>query len=87
MKACEVALEDCMVQNVEQVRINVFVIKMDMQITNAGMAILEKMRNVLSKAARERLLPLRGIQKHRLFVSTRKADEIMNKIKLEISQD
>ena len=47
MKACEVALEDCMVQNVEQVRINVFVIKMDMQITNAGMAILEKMRNVL----------------------------------------
>ena len=87
MKACEVALEDCMVQNVEQVRINVFVIKMDMQITNAGMAILEKMRNVLSKAARERLPPLREIQKHRLFVSTRKADEIMNKIKLEISQD
>ena len=87
MKACEVALEDCMVQNVEQVRINVFVIKMDMQITNVGMAIFEKMRNVLSKAARERLPPLRGIEKHRLFVSTRKADEIMNKIKLEISQD
>ena len=67
MKECEVALVDCIVPNVEEERSNVFVIKMNMQITNEDMTILEKMRNVLSKETRERLPPLRGIEKHRLL--------------------
>ena len=37
-----------------------------MQIMNEDMSILEKMRNVLSKETRERLPPLRRIEKHRL---------------------
>ena len=49
MKECEVALEDCMVPNVEEERSSVFVIKMNMQITKEDMTILEKMHNVLSK--------------------------------------
>ena len=46
------------------------------------MTILEKMRNVLSKETRERLLPLKGIEKHRLLEVTRKVDEVMNKIEV-----
>ena len=79
MKECVAALEDCMVPNVEEEISNVFVIKMDMQITNEDMTILEKMHNVLSKEIRERLPPLRGIEKHRLLEGTRKVDEVMNK--------
>ena len=82
MKECEVALEDCMVPNVEEERSNVFVITMNMQMTNEDMTILEKMRNVLSKETRERLSPLRGIEKHRLLEATRKVDEVMNKIEV-----
>ena len=40
------------------------------------------MRNVLSKETRERLPPLRGIEKHRLLEATRKVDEVMNKIEV-----
>ena len=79
MKECEVALEDSMVPNVEEKRSNVFVIKMNMQITNENMTILQKMRNVLSKEKRARLPPLRGIEKHRSLEATRKVDEVMNK--------
>ena len=43
LKKCEVALEDCMVPNVEEKRGNVFVIKMNVQITKKDMTILEKM--------------------------------------------
>ena len=82
MKECEVALEDCMVPNVEEERSNVFVIKMNMQITNEDMILLEKMRHVLSKETRERLPPLRGIEEHRLLEPTRKVDEVMNKIEV-----
>ena len=42
MKECEVALEDCMVPNVEEERSNVFVINRNMQTTNEDMMILEK---------------------------------------------
>ena len=70
MKECEVALEDCMVPNVEEERSNVFVIKMNMQIMNKDMTILEKMCNVLLKETRERLPPLRGIEKLRLLEAT-----------------
>ena len=59
IKECEVVLEDCVVSNVEEERSNVFVIKMNMQITNEDRTILEKMRNVLSKKTREKLPPLR----------------------------
>ena len=79
MKECEVVLEDCMVPNVEEERSNVFVIKMNMQITNKDMTILEKMHNVLSKETRERMPPLSGIEKHRLMEATRKVDEVMTK--------
>ena len=34
---------------------------------------------MLSKETRERLPPLRGIEKHRLLENTRKVDEVMNK--------
>ena len=81
MKNCEVALEDRIVPNVEE-RSSVFVIKMNMQITNKDMTILEKMRNVLWKETRERLPSLRGIEKHRLLEATRKVDEVMNKIEV-----
>ena len=67
MKECEVVLEDCMVPSVEEARSNVFVTKMNMQITNEGITLLRKMRNVLSKETRERFPPLRGIEKHRLL--------------------
>ena len=80
MKEREVALEDCMVPNVEEERSNVFVIKMNMQITNEDMAILEKICNVLSKETRERLPALRGTEKHRLLEATRKVAEVINKI-------
>ena len=82
MKECEVVLEDCMMPNVEEERSNVFLIKMNMQITNEDMTILEKMRNVLSKETRERLSPLRVIKKNRLLEATRKVDEVMNKIEV-----
>ena len=81
-KECEVALEDCIVPNVEKKRSNVFVIKMNMQITSEDMIILEKMHNVLSNETRERLPLLRGIEKHRLLETTRKVDEVMNKIEV-----
>ena len=42
MKECEVALEDCMVPNVEEERSNVFVINRNMQTTNEDMMIPEK---------------------------------------------
>ena len=79
MKECEVVLEDCMVPNVDEERSNAFVIRMNMQIANQDMAIIEKMRNGLSKETRERLPLLRGIEKHRLLEATRKVDEVMNK--------
>ena len=82
MKECEVVLEDCMVPNVEEERSNAFVIKMNMQITNEDMTILEKMHNVLSKENGERLPPLTGTEKHRLLEATRKVDEVMNKIEV-----
>ena len=68
--------------NDEGERSNVFVIKMNIQFTNEDMTILEKMRNVLSKETREKLSPLRGIEKHRLLEGTRKVDEVMNKIEV-----
>ena len=82
MKECEVALEDCMVPNIEEERSNVFVIKMNMKIMNEDMTILEKLCNVLLKETRERLPPLRGIEKHRLLEATRKVDDVMNKIEV-----
>ena len=82
MKECEVVLEDCMVPNAVEEKSNIFVIKMNVQITNEGMTILKKMRNGLSKKTRERLLPLREIEKHRFLQATRKLDEVMNKIKV-----
>ena len=36
------------------------------------------MHYVLSKETRERLLPLREIERHRLFEATKKIDEVMN---------
>ena len=44
----------------------------------------EERRNVfvLSKEARKRLPPLRGIEKHRLFKANRREDEVMNKIEV-----
>ena len=66
--------------NVEEERSNVFVTKMNMQIMNEDMTMLEKMCNVLLKETRERLPPLRGIEKHRLLEATRKVDKVMNKI-------
>ena len=51
-KECEVVLEDCTVPNVEEERSNIFVIKINMQITNEDMTILENMRNVLLKKTR-----------------------------------
>ena len=82
MKECEVTLEDCMVPNNEEERSNVFVIKMNMQITDDDMTILKKLHNVLSKETRERLPPLSGTEKHRLLEATRKVDEVMNKIEV-----
>ena len=82
MKKCEVALKDCMVPNVDEERSNVFVIKMNMQIKNKDMGILEKMRDVLLKETRERLPPLRQMEKHRLLEATRKVDEVLNKIEV-----
>ena len=67
MKECEVSIEDCMVLYFEEERRNVFVTKMNMQIANEDMTILEKEHNVVSKETRERLPPLTGIEKHRLL--------------------
>ena len=75
-------LEDCMVLNLEEERCTVFVIKMNIQIKNEDMTIIEKMRNVLSKKTRERLPPMKGIEKHRLLEATRKVDEVVNKIEV-----
>ena len=82
IKECEVALEDCMVPIVEEERSNIFVIKINMQITNEYMTILEKMHDVLLKETRERLPPMRGIEKHRLLEATRKVVEVMNSIEV-----
>ena len=43
MKECVVVLKDCIVPNVEKERSSVFIIKMNMQITNEDMTIFEKM--------------------------------------------
>ena len=40
------------------------------------------MRNELSKETRERLPPLKGNERHRLLETTRKVDEVMNKIEV-----
>ena len=56
-----------------------FLIKMNMQITNEDMTILEKTCNMLSKETRESLPPLRGIEMHGLLEVTRKVDEVKNK--------
>ena len=40
------------------------------------------MHNVPSRETRERLPPLRGIEKHRLLEVARKVDEVMNKIEV-----
>ena len=40
------------------------------------------MHNVLLKETRERLPPLRGIEKYKLSEATRKVDEVMNKIEV-----
>ena len=42
IKECKVVLEDCMVPNVEEEESNVFVIKINMQITNEDLTILKK---------------------------------------------
>ena len=55
---------------------------MIVQIAKEDMTILEKMRNVLSKETRERLPPLRGIEKQRLLGATRKVDEVLDKIEV-----
>ena len=75
-----------MVPNVEEERSNVFVIKMNMQITNKNMTILEKMCNELLKETREGLPPLRGIENHRLLEASGKADDVI-RLKLEILQN
>ena len=84
MKVCEVVLEDCIVPNIEEERSNVFAIKMSMQITNEDMTIPEKMCKVLLKETRERLPPLRGIEKHKLLEVTRNINEVIIRLKLEI---
>ena len=71
-----------MVPNIEKERSSVFVIKMNMHITNEDMTIFEKMCNVLSKETRERQQPLRGIEKHRSLEATRNVDEVTNKIEV-----
>ena len=80
MEECEVVLEDCVVPNVEEEGSTFFVIKMNMQINNEDMTILETMRNMLSKETRERLPPLWGIENHRLLEIAGKAENVMNKI-------
>ena len=55
---------------------------MIVQIAKEDMTILEKMRNVLSKETRERLPPLRRIEKQRLLGATRKVDEVLDKIEV-----
>ena len=47
--------------------------------SNKDMTVLEKMHNVLLKDMRERLPPLRGIERHGLLEATGKLDEVMNK--------
>ena len=42
IKECQVVLEDYIVPNVEEERSNVFVMKVNMQITNEDMTILKK---------------------------------------------
>ena len=74
MKVCKVALENCIVPNDEEERSKVFARKLNMQITNEDMTILEKTHNGLSKELQERLPTLREIEKHRLLEATRKVD-------------
>ena len=68
--------------NVEEERSSVFVMTMIVQISKEDITILEKMRNVLLKETRERLPPLRGIEKQRLLEATRKVDEVLDKIEV-----
>ena len=82
IKECKVVLEDCMVPNVEEEESNVFVIKINMQITNEDLTILKKICNVLWKETIERLPPPRRIEKHRLSETTRKVVEVINKIEV-----
>ena len=84
MKECEITLEDCMVPNVEEKRIIVFIIKMNMQITNKDMTNFEKTHNELLKKTTERLPPLWRNKKHRLLEATNKLDEVI-RLKLRIS--
>ena len=60
----------------------VFVIKVNIQIRNKDMTILAKMHYMLLKETRERLPPLKGIEKHILLEATRKVDEVMSKIEV-----
>ena len=78
IKECQVALEDYIVPNVEEERSNVFVMKMNMQITNEDMTILKKKCLMCCLKRREILPPLRGMEKHGLLETTRKADEVLN---------
>ena len=55
---------------------------MNMQITNKGKTIIDKICNVLSQETRERLPPLRGTEKHRLLEAARKVDEVMDKMEV-----
>ena len=68
--------------NVEEERSSVFVITMIVQIAKEDMTILEKMRNALLKETRERLPPLRGIEKQTLLEATGKVDEVLDKIEV-----
>ena len=82
IKEFKVVLEDCMVPNIEEERSNVFVIYMNMQITNKDMTILEKTYNVPLKETIERLPLLRRIENQRLYEVTRKVDEFMINIQV-----
>ena len=55
---------------------------MNIKIKNEDIAILEKMRNELSKETRKRLPPLKGNERHWLLEATRKVDKVMNKIEV-----
>ena len=68
--------------NVYEERSSVFVITMIVQIAKEDMTILEKMRNALLKETRERLPPLRGIEKQTLLEATGKVDEVLDKIEV-----
>ena len=82
MKKRETALRNCIVPNVEEERSTVLITKMNMQIRNEDTTISEKMHNVLSIETRERLPPLREIEKQRLMKVSKSVDEVMNKIEV-----